>query len=478
MAVHPQAPVAPGRVLSTLNEDGSRRWLRPRPSRGGWWQKRRVVAWLLMVVFLVLPYVKVAGRPALLLDLPKREFLMFGARFLATDTVLFMLLMISTLIGIFLVTALFGRVWCGWGCPQTVYMEFLFRPIEYAIEGGPRGVQALDQRGGIAPRRVLKFAVFGLLSLVLAHTFLSYFVGVETLAVWVRRSPIEHPTSFLVMLGTTAAVFLDFAWFREQTCLVACPYGRLQSVLLDRKSLIVGYDGGRGEPRMKGGARQLPVIAGDCVDCRMCVQTCPTGIDIRDGLQMECLHCTQCMDACDRVMGKIGRPPGLIRYGSRDGFERRSNTMRRTRVIVYPLVLLVTGGLFLGALLTRRDLDVTVLRGPGAPYTLRDDGRLQHQVRIKLVNRARVAREVHIELAGAEDSELIAPMQHFPVAAEAMATTTVFVLTPPHGFHEGRRRIAFELSDGKGWHERQEFELLGPEEEDEPGEGGGEGAKR
>ncbi|MCE9602735.1 MAG: cytochrome c oxidase accessory protein CcoG [Gemmatimonadetes bacterium] len=462
MAVQSPIPNAPERVLSTMNVDGSRRWPRPRPSHGAWWQRRRIVGWLLMAIFLVLPWVRMNGRPALLLDLPKREFLLFGARFLATDTVLFMLLMISTLIGIFLITALLGRVWCGWGCPQTVYMEFLFRPLEYLIEGGPRGVEELDKHGRFAPRRLLKYAVFVALACVLAHTFLSYFVGTDQLAIWMRRSPIEHPTSFLIMLGTTLAVFIDFAWFREQTCLVACPYGRLQSVLLDRRSLIVGYDAVRGEPRMKGNNRALPVIAGDCIDCRMCVQTCPTGIDIRDGLQMECLHCTQCMDACDKVMAKIHRPEGLIRYGSRDMLERRPGSWLRPRIIVYPLVLLVTGGLFLGVLLSRRDLDVTLLRGKGTPYVLQDDGTLLHQVRIKLVNRADHPREVKLALAGADDSRLVVPMNPYPLKPDEMATLSVFVVTPRHGFHLGRRAIAFELSDGKGWHERAEWELLGP----------------
>jgi len=455
-------PEAPGRVLSTLNEDGTRRWLRPRPAHGRWWQRRRNVAWLLMAVFLVLPYLRVAGRPAVLLDIPRREFLLFGARFLATDTLLFMLLMISTLIGIFLVTALLGRVWCGWGCPQTVYMEFLYRPIEYAIEGGPRGVQALDRQGGLPPRRLLKLAVFGVLALLLAHTFLAYFVGVDTLAVWVRRSPVEHPTSFLVMLGTTVAVFLDFAWFREQTCLVACPYGRLQSVLLDRRSLIVGYDTTRGEPRMKGGGRERPAIAGDCVDCRMCVQVCPTGIDIRDGLQMECIHCTQCVDACDRVMVKIGRPPGLIRYGSRDGFEKRVRGWLRPRVLIYPLVLLVTGGLLVTALLTRATLDVTLLRGTGAPYVMQADGTLLHQVRIKLVNRTERTRRVKIALLGASDVRLVVPVNPYPLGPEAMATPSVFLITPSDGFVRGEREVAFELSDGEGWHERHAWRLLGP----------------
>jgi cytochrome c oxidase accessory protein FixG len=467
------SPETPGRVLSTLNEDGSRRWLRPLPSHGPWWRRRRALAWVLMVVFLALPYVPVAGRPAVLLDLPRREFLLFGARFLATDTVLFMLLMISTLIGIFLVTAALGRVWCGWGCPQTVYMEFLFRPLEYLIEGGPRGVTALDRAGPLHPRRLLKYAVFLILALALAHTFLAYFVGVETLATWVRRSPVEHPTTFLIMLGTTAAVFLDFTWFREQTCLVACPYGRLQSVLLDRRSLIVGYDAKRGEPRGRLGGRDRAESAGDCVDCGMCVLTCPTGIDIRDGLQMECIHCTQCADACDRVMAKVGRPPGLIRYGSRDGFERRKSGWLRPRVLVYPVVLLVTGGLFVTALVTRDTLDVTLLRGTGAPYAPRPDGTILHQVRIKLVNRTDRERRVSIEMVRARDAQLVAPMNPHPLPARAMATTSVFVITPATGFRRGERDITFALSDGGGWHEHHDWKLLGPEGPQGGGANGG-----
>ena len=420
------------------------------------------MAWSLIAFFLGLPYVRIEGRPAVLLDLPHREFLLFGARFLATDTVLFMLLMISTLIGIFLVTSVLGRVWCGWGCPQTVYMEFLYRPIEYWIEGGPRGVQELDRRGGLPPRRLLKYVVFAVLACVLAHTFLAYFVGVDRLWVWMHRSPIEHPTSFLVMLGTTAAVFTDFTWFREQTCLVACPYGRLQSVLLDRRSLIVGYDVARGEPRMKGTTHAPSAVAGDCVDCRMCVQSCPTGIDIRDGLQMECLHCTQCMDACDTVMVKIGRPTGLVRYGSRNRFEGRTSSWLRPRIIVYPLVLLVTGALFIGILATRRDLDVTLLRGKGEPYVLQPDGSVLHQLRFKFVNRAEHPRVIRVHMVGADDAHLVMPLDPYPLKPTTMATVTAFVISPRTGFEGGRRTIAFELTDGAGWHDRETWELLGP----------------
>ena len=227
------APSPEGRVLPTLNADGSRRWIRPKPSPGVWWRRRRAVAWALMAIFLVVPYLRMNGRPLVLLDLPRRRFDLFGTTFLPTDTVLFQLLFIGVVIAILLFTALFGRVWCGWGCPQTVYMEFLFRPIERFVEGGFLGSRRLDATKGPHVRRLVKHAIFAVVAVVLAHTFLGYFVGVETLARWVRLSPVEHPTAFLVMLGTTALIFLDFAYFREQTCLVACPYGRLQSVLLD-----------------------------------------------------------------------------------------------------------------------------------------------------------------------------------------------------------------------------------------------------
>ena len=296
-------------------------------------------------------------------------------RFFRPTPFLLALFMVSLLLGVFFMTALLGRVWCGWACPQTVYMEFLVRPIERlcsgrAGQGGPASANTP------VPLRVLRYPLYLLACLFLAHTFLAYFVGVGQLRVWITQSPFEHPMAFSVMAITTGLMLFDFCWFREQTCIIACPYGRFQSVLLDRDSLLIGYDVARGEPR--GHARQpLPVLpdaaartAGDCIDCTMCVQVCPTGIDIRDGLQIECIGCAQCIDACDAIMAKIDRPPGLIRYQSQNAMAGQSHRVIRPRVVIY--LAIMTGLLSLLAFLivTKSPFDMVVMRNLGRPFFL------------------------------------------------------------------------------------------------------------
>lgn len=402
----PPRPAPPntdaGSVLSTLNDDGTRRWIKPRLSPGRWWSRRRGVAWLLIAIFTLIPHLRMNGKPLILLDLATRRFTFFGHTFLPTDTILLALLLMGVFFTVFLCTALFGRVWCGWACPQTVYLEFVYRPIERLFEGGP-GRRHIAWLHATGLGRVLKHLTYILVSCFLAHTFLAYFVGTDTLRQWVVQSPFRHPGPFLVMAVTTSLMLFDFTYFREQTCIVACPYGRMQSTLLDRRSLIVTYDPNRGEPRRGAGVIALGQLKqGDCVDCGLCVATCPTGIDIRNGLQMECVHCTQCMDACDAVMAKIKKPLGLIRYGSQAELAGEKAGLLRPRTLIYPtLIALIVTAIVI--VITRQGpASVRVLRGRGPVYTTLPDGAIANPILIKIANRRDAQATFTLDAAGAQ----------------------------------------------------------------------------
>jgi len=430
------------RVLPTLNDDGSRKRVRPKLFEGRWLRRRRVVAWSLLVLFFCLPFFRVNDRPAILLDVAQRQFTFFGSTFFATDGVLLMLLLLGIFVTVIGITAVWGRAFCGWACPQTVYLEFVFRPIERFFEGNRNAQLKLDRDGG-GLRRGLKNLTFCVISLVVANVFLAYFVGVETLLGWANHSPWEHPSGFLVMGVTAGLVFFDFASFREQMCTVACPYARLQSVLLDKHSLIVGYDAARGEPRKKG--KPVPG-GGDCIDCGACVVACPTGIDIRDGLQLECVACGQCIDACNTIMPKIGKLPNLITMSSGSQLLGGKAKIMRPRVLLYAVL---AGGLFGALFWTARNagqVDVTVLRGIGAPFVVQAD-RVQNQVRVKVDNRAAGSATFRIDIAvlrdGRElsaseaDVQVIAPENPLQVAGRRSRTTSLFVVSRRDSFTRG-----------------------------------------
>lgn len=463
----------PDRVLSTLNRDGSRRWLAPRPMPGRFMTARRIVAWALIAIFALMPYIPINGKPMILLDLPSRRFTILGTTFLPTDTLLLALLFVAVFVTIFMLTALFGRVWCGWACPQTVYMEFLFRPIERLFEGTPgrrkRGIQ------GTGFAKLFKYVAFFVVACFVAHTFLAYFVGVERLAQWVRQSPFEHPSAFLVMAAVTALILFDFTFFREQTCIVACPYGRFQSVMLDRHSLIVSYDERRGEPRgpMRrnvGGDLALPQAeaSGDCIDCGMCTVCCPTGIDIRQGLQMECIGCAQCIDACDAVMEKVHRPKGLIRYSSQAAMEGLRSRVLRARVIVYPTILAIVLTVFVVTLSRTGGFDLTVLRGLGATFIEQSDERIANPVRVKIVNRTEHEQTYTIEVAVAggpaavDEPRIEAEENPVRLAPGESRTVPVMIVVPRALLSRGHAAATVAVADGDGRRRERPFELQGP----------------
>jgi cytochrome c oxidase accessory protein FixG len=451
------------RVLPTINADGSRARVRPRRTTGRFTARRRVVAYALIALYLLLPYVTIGGRPAMLIDLASREIDLFGGVFRPSDTVSLMMLGLAIAFGIVLVTAWWGRVWCGWACPQTVWLEWVFRPIERLFEGTPAQQRAIDARGGWSWRRAAKLAVYAALAFALASTFLAYFVGAERVAVWSTGSPAAHPAGFAVVMITSALVFFDFGFFREQTCTFACPYGRLQSVLLDRQSMIVAYDAGRGEPR--GRRRKLAVVQepGACVDCSACVQVCPTGIDIRRGLQMECIGCAQCVDACDAVMDKLGQPRGLILYSSQAQLAGEPRRALRARTLVYP-ALLAAALIGLFVTLTGRAAADVWLEKAAVPYMKLDDGTISTPVELRVENRTDAARRYTITLddpSGRGKTAGLTP--EYRLDPRKTVHIPFFVLSPPDAFQRGRRDARVIVRDDTGWSTTLPVVLLGPE---------------
>ena len=459
------------RVLSTLNADGTRRWMRPRRSGGRFWRARLAVAVALIAVFTALPWIRIAGKPPILLDVMQRQFTFLGTTFRPTETLFLALLILSLFVAIFLLTALLGRVWCGWACPQTVYLEFVYRPLERLFLGAAYGRQG----AAAAPwRRVLLYAAYLLVSAHLANTFLAYFVGTDRLTEWIMGSPARHPVAFGVFAVTTGLMLFDFVFFREQLCTLACPYGRMQSVLLDRDSLIVAYDRVRGEPRarsagrrsMEGAGRQ----AGDCVDCTLCTQVCPTGIDIRDGLQLECVHCAQCIDACDGIMDRLGKPRGLIRYSSQNGVERTARSGPRYRMAIYPALL---AGLVvaLGVMLARRaPVLVEQERLVGANFSTAADGSIETPIRLLVENRMDAPRT--FTAVGSGDVEVLGEAPSIEVPPSSAATMRFSVRTPAASFGRGSRHGRVLLRDDLGTEHPVGLSIMGPFNSIGPGDGG------
>ncbi len=325
--------------LTTINDDGSRYFLHPGDVSGFWTRVRRLFGWLLIGLYLVLPWIPINGYPAVFLDVENRLFHLFGLTLVPQDMWVMFFAVTGMGFALFFITSLLGRVWCGWACPYTVFLDHVYRRIERWIEGDAPARRKLDAAPW-TPTKILKRGVKHLLfvgiAALIAHVFLSYFVSLPRLYGFMHESPLQHATAFGIALFLTLILWFCFGYFREQFCIIMCPYGRLQSALTDSDTVIVGYDAKRGEPRGAAGR-----TTGACVDCHRCIQVCPTGIDIRNGLQLECIGCTACIDACDDIMTKLGRPTGLIRYDSQNGFDAQPKRILRPRIYAYSVLALL-----------------------------------------------------------------------------------------------------------------------------------------
>lgn len=419
---------------SSLGSDGSRNYVHPADVTGRFDRLRKVVFGLLIGIWAVLPWLDVGGHPALFIDIEHRRFFLFGHTFNAQDVWLSFFLISGVGFALIVVTALWGRVWCGYACPHTVFLEGVFRPIERWLEG-PRLVRIKRNKSDLSFdklwRKALKHALYAVVAFLVAHIVLAYFVSLPAVYSMVLKRPSAHPTAFAWALGLTTILYFNFSWFREQMCLIVCPYGRLQSVLTDRDTLLIGYDEKRGEPRGKA----TQASAGDCVDCARCVVVCPTGIDIRNGLQMDCVGCARCIDACDEIMDRLGRPRGLVRYDSLRGLSNEPRRLLRPRLLLY--LALGVAGLFASslALATRHGYEANLLRLQGAPPFVLDGTFVRNAFEVHLINKQSHSATFELSGVGAGAVQYVIAMPKLTLPSLASQRVPVFasftVGTPP-----------------------------------------------
>ena len=452
-----------GEPASSLRSDGSRNYVHPADVNGRFTRLRYIFFAALIAIYVVLPFVKIGGHPAVFMDIVNRRFYLFGSVFNAQDFWLMFFLLSGVGLSLLIVTAIKGRLWCGYACPQTVFLEGVFRRVERWIEG-PRAQRLRRNAAGMTFdkiwRKTLKHAIYIVLALLLSHVFISYFVSLPSVIDMVQRSPAEHTTAFTWVIVMSGILWFNFAWFREQLCLIICPYGRLQSAMTDRDTMVIGYDFNRGEPRGKASDPSN----GDCIDCKRCVVVCPTGIDIRNGLQMECIGCAACVDACDEIMEKVDRDKGLVRYDSLNGLEGKASHLGRPRLFFYGGIatLWLIGAAF--AFAQSSQFETNVLRFEGAPFSV-IDGQVRNAVRVHLVNKTSERQTFVVTPETESGIEYIIPQMRIELDSLGSTYLPILAQLPAEQMKRGikiRLSISMEGNEGRKGTRLVEAPFVGP----------------
>lgn len=440
--------------IATVDEKGKRKWVYAHKTKGRLFNIRTWVSWGFFALFFALPFIKYKGRPLFLFNIPEAKFILFGRVFWPQDFFIFGITMITAIVFIILFTAAFGRLFCGWVCPQTIFMEMLFRKIEFAIEGDAPAQRLLDKgpwNGEKMMKKTAKHFIFFLLAFIVSNFFLAYIIGMDELMQIVREPASQHIGGLSSIVIFSGVFYFVFSYFREQACTVVCPYGRLQGVLLDRNSMIVAYDYKRGEPRgkfKKQKAEDPALQLGDCIDCFQCVKVCPTGIDIRNGTQMECVGCTSCIDACDKMMDATGRERGLIRYASENGIAEGKKLKFTGRMKFYSILLVALSVLLTALLLSRKDVDGTILRAGGMLYQERGTDSVSNLYNIKVINKTVHDLSLSLKLEGMPGRIIEAEGTNIIVKREGQGKGSFFVVLPRNVIEARKTELSIGIYEG------------------------------
>tara|TARA_R110002096_G_scaffold429054_1_gene641518 strand:+ start:2037 stop:3461 length:1425 start_codon:yes stop_codon:yes gene_type:complete len=441
--------------IGTIDDEGKRKWIYPKKPKGRFYKWRTWVSVILLALLFSGPFLRINGKPLLLINILERKFILFGQVFWPQDFYIFVLIMLAGVLFVVLFTVVFGRLFCGWVCPQTIFLEMVFRKIEYWIEGDYKHQKRLDEGPWNAEKirkKVVKHIIFFLISFLIANTFLAYIIGSDELLEIMTSSPLEHIGGLISILIFTGVFYWVFTWFREQVCIVACPYGRLQGVMLDRNSIVVAYDYVRGELRgkFKKNENREAANKGDCIDCHQCVNVCPTGIDIRNGTQLECVNCTACIDACDEIMEGVGLPKGLIRYDSEEGIVNKTQKIFSTRTIGYSIVLMLIIAVVSFLFLIRTDVDATILKTYGQQYQKRENNEVSNLYNYKIINKTFENIEAEIRLMNGEGTIEMIGQDDFIIPSESMAEGTFFLVLNMNDLEDRETKLKFGIYDKNG----------------------------